>query len=314
MPQMNPAQTRVADPILSTIAHGYKNVDVSRVGRILFPRVPIPARGAKILEFGKDSFRLYNTRRAPGSSTKRIQYGHDAGAIALTQEALDAVVPIELMEEAQAVPGIDLARGSVEMVQEVFDRAEEYEQVKMATDASRYDANHKVALSGTDMWSDPSAKVGKQVKEYREAIRASTGRYPNVMAIAPDVFNALTENTEIRDRFKYTSSESVTLAMLAAYFSIPTVVIANDVYMDDADGDDADFTDVMAGQVVIAYVPSAARYEVPSYGYTYYLQGHPMVQVPYWDHGSKSWVYGMTYERQVVQTGKGAGFLIQNVV
>lgn len=314
MPQMNPGQARVLDPILSTIAHGYKNMDISRVGRILFPRVVVPARGAQILSFGKESFRLYSTTRAPGTPKKRIQYGYNSGPIALTQEALSAVVPIEIMDEAAAVPSVDMARGAVELVQEVFDRAEELEQIKTATNPDNYGANHKITLSGVDQWSDPTCKVGKQVKEYRNAVRASTGRYPNVMAIAPNVFDALAENEGIKERFKYTSSDSVTLKMLSEYFSVPNIVVGNDVYMADGDADDDDFTDMMDGTVVLAFVPSVARREVPSFGYTYHLGGHPMVSAGRFDDDVDSWLYDMKYDRQINQTGKGAGFLIQNVV
>lgn len=314
MTQMTPGQARIVDPVLSTIAHGYSSPDISRVGRILFPRVSLNSRGAQVLKFGKEDFRLYNTRRAPGASTKRVQFGYEAGAMSLTQESLEGLVPFELMGEASQLPGVDLARDAVENVQEIFDRAEEYEQIKVATDASNYDANHKIALSGGDMWSDPTAAVDEQVKEYRNAVRASIGRKPNVLVIAPNVFDALSSNEGIKDRFKYTSSASATIAMLQEYFSIPNIVVAEDIFMADGDADDADFTDMMSGQAVLAYVPQGARYNVPSFGYTYHLKGHPMVEQPYQDRNRKSWIYPQTYERQVVQTGEGAGFLIQNIV
>jgi hypothetical protein len=308
---MTPAQARVLDPILSEIAHGYRNPDVSRVGRILFPRVVIPARGAQVLEFGKESFRLYNTRRAPGANTKRIQYGYAAGPVALSQESLEATVPAEIMEEAAAVPGVDMARGAIELVQDIFDRAEEYEQARIATDANNYDGNHKLALTSTSQWTHAESKPIAQMVTYREAVRASTGIYPNVLVLSPNAFNALAAHDSIKDQFKYTSSESITTDMLARLFGIAKVVVGTDVYMPDAAADTADFTDIWSNVAVLAYVPTGARYEVPSYGYTYHLPGHPLVEQPYYERNSKSWVYPMTYERQVAHTGKGAGFLIQ---
>lgn len=312
--QMTPGQARVVDPVLSSIAHGYKNPDVSRIGRVFFPRVPVPARGAKIIKFGKEAFRLYNTRRAPGAATKRVQYGYDAGAVALLQERLEGTVPVELMDEASVIPGVDLARGSVENVQEIFDRAEEYEQIGVLINANNYDANHKISLGAGSQWDEDAPKIGKQIRDYKEAVRASTGRYPNKLGLAPNVFNALAENPEIRERFKFTSAESLTTKMLEAYFDIQEVVVGNDVYMDANAPDDADFTDMIDNAAVLAFVPSAARYNVPSFGYTYHLPGHPMVEAPYYDENSRSWMYPQTYERQVVHTGEGAGFLIQNVL
>lgn len=312
--QMTPGQARIYDPVLSNIAHGYKNPDVSRVGRVFFPRVVVPQRGAQILKFGKDSYRLLNARRAPGANTKRVQYGYTAGPVALVQERLEALVPVELQDEATTVPGVDLSRRSIENVQEVFDRAEEYEQVQILVNAANYDANHKVALAGAAQWDAATPAIGKQVRDAKEAIRASTGRYPNRMALAPNVFNALAESAEIRDRFKFTSSESITTAMLAAYFQLQEVVVGTDTYLADADADTADTTDMMSNVAVLGYVPTGASYDVPSYGYTYHLGSHPMVEQGYYDNNARSWVHPVVYERQVVLTGAGAGFLFTNVL
>ncbi len=51
MPQMTPAQARVIDPILSTVAHGYQNAEF--VGNALFPHVAVAARAGKILAHHK---------------------------------------------------------------------------------------------------------------------------------------------------------------------------------------------------------------------------------------------------------------------
>lgn len=77
--------------------------------------------------------------------------------------------------------------------------------------------------------------------------------------------------------------------------------------------DDDTFSDIWGNAAVLAYVPSEAEaaMPIPSYGYTYTMEGHPMVEQPYWDNGSKSWIYGTTMERAPVLTGMLAGYLIQ---
>ncbi|CAK0772392.1 hypothetical protein WCLP8_4870007 [uncultured Gammaproteobacteria bacterium] len=50
--------------------------------------------------------------------------------------------------------------------------------------------------------------------------------------------------------------------------------------------------------------------EEPSYGYTYTMKGHPMVEAPYYDNNKRSTIYGVTFERKPVLTGQCAGFLI----
>lgn len=66
MPQMNPAQARVIDPILTTAAQGYQNAEF--VCGLLFPAVPVQQRGGKILTFGREDFRLYATGRTPAAT------------------------------------------------------------------------------------------------------------------------------------------------------------------------------------------------------------------------------------------------------
>ena len=52
MTQMTISATRVIDPILSTVAQGYKNSAL--IGSALFPSVPVTQRAGKIIQFGKD--------------------------------------------------------------------------------------------------------------------------------------------------------------------------------------------------------------------------------------------------------------------
>ena len=71
---LSTAGVRVIDPILSNVVQGYSNMDL--VGKNLFPNVPVFASGGQIIEFGKEAFKLYNARRAPGGKTSRIQMGY----------------------------------------------------------------------------------------------------------------------------------------------------------------------------------------------------------------------------------------------
>ena len=74
------------------------------------------------------------------------------------------------------------------------------------------------------------------------------------------------------------------------------------------------FSDVWGPDAVLAYVPQqASSMEEPSYGYSYTMDGHPLVEQPYYDNNAKSWLYPATYERAPVISGMEAGYLFQNV-
>lgn len=306
---MNTAQARVVDPILSTHARGYRNAEF--IGHLLLPIVEIPVRGMRVIRFGKDGFRKMNTRRAPGSATQRVQYGYASDPVALHQDALEGVVPWEHMEEAAKVPGIDLARGSIEEVLDIIGLGREFQTASLARDAAKYGANNKVALTGADKWSDPASDPAKDMDEGKEQIRRRIGRYPNMLTLSPPVFNALKNHPKITEKFKYTSSDSITVDMLAKYFDVDKVVVGKAVYLEDSDSDDADAKDVWGNDAILSFTSTRSDYRMPSFGYTYRLKGHPLVEKPYPERNVKSWVYPVTEDWSPELTGMDAGFLFQ---
>lgn len=306
---MNNRQIRVIDPILSNVAQGYKHPE--RVGFNLFPRVPVQQRGGQIIEFGRESFKRYNTRRAPGANTKRIQFGYEGKPFALVQDSLEGKVPIEHMQDANQVPGVNLGSRAVNGVMNILSLSLEIEQAGVALNAANYATNNKDTLSGTDQWTDPTSDPAKQLREYGEAVRAAIGLRPNTLNLSASGFNALAEHPKIQERFKYTSSDSITKEMLARLFNLRRVEVGEAVYMDE--GSDV-MQDVWGNAAVLAYVPEQIdSEETPSFGYTYTLEANPMVEEPYYDNSAKSWIYPVMYDRTPVLAGMEAGFLIQAV-
>ncbi|RYF71553.1 MAG: hypothetical protein EOO22_12350, partial [Comamonadaceae bacterium] len=118
MAQQSLASARVVDPILSAVARGYLS-PAAAVADALFPIVEVGQRAGRILRFGTDDFKLVSTLRAPGSNTKRVQFGYASDPYSLADHSLEGAVPRENMQEAAAVPGIDLASNATKRVQNV---------------------------------------------------------------------------------------------------------------------------------------------------------------------------------------------------
>lgn len=311
MAPLNNRTAAVIDPILSTHARGYRNMEF--IGHLLFPRVTIPNRTMRVIKFGKESFRMMNTRRAPGADKKRVQYGYASDPIALIQDALEATVPIEHQQEAAAVPGIDLAQGAVDMVLDKIDLGHEYEAGQLARAAANYDANHKLALVGADRWSSDTSDPAADIAVAQENIRRSIGRYANTLVLGPTAYQALKRHPKIKEQFKYTGRDSITAEMLASYFDVNRVIVGKAVWLPETAAEDALASDVWGDDAILAYVPEAGNtYQVPSYGYTYELLGYPQVEVPYFERSNDSWIYPTKAERRTYLTGAEGGFLFQN--
>ena len=312
MSKMTPGQARVIDPILTTAAQGYKNG--AFVGSALFPAVPVSARGGKIITFGKEAFRAYATGRTPGSNTKRVQLGYQGSGYSLDSHSLEGVVPFELMEEANQVPGINLGSGAVQLVQDIIAARLEFAQAALATTAGNYGASNKVTLSGTSQWSDYSGTSDptNDIETAKEAIRTQIGRRPNTVIMGAAVFAKLRNHPKILDRIKYTGRDSATAELLANLWGVQRVLVGDAVQ----ENDSGTMVDVWGKFVVVAYTELGGLADMgrPTFGYTYQLNGYPVVENPYQDRNAKSWVYPVTDEVQPVIAGAAGGYLISAAV
>ncbi|MDP1696495.1 MAG: major capsid protein [Xanthomonadaceae bacterium] len=284
------------------------------VGQLLFPVAPVRAYGGKIIEFGREAFRLYNSHRAPGANTKRIDFGYSGKPYAIVPRALEAVVPRENQNDAQQVPGIDLAAEAIDLVLDSQQLENEVDDANIARNAANYDANHKVALVGTARWTGAAGDPSADINAAKEAIRASIGVRPNTVVLSPSAFAACETNAKIIDRLKYTGRDSVTVELLAKLWNVQTVAVGDAVV---ATGQNDDFGDVWGDDVIVAYVApagggSSRSQRKPSFGYRYTIVGMPLVEPAYWDNSAKSWVYGVSNDSAPVLSGMTAGYLIQN--
>lgn len=311
MPLSN-AGVRVIDPVLTNLAQGYTSIGF--VGDKLFPRVPVTTRGGQIIEFGREAYRLYALKRQAGGKTARVQFGYAGKPFALLQDAVEAPVPREHMQDAAITPGLDLGMRAVNVAMRAVGLSLELEQAGIALNAASYAGSNKVALAGPTKWSASTGTPLTDVDNAREAIRQQCGMYPNLMVMSPLAFNACKNNPAIVGRFQYNGviapdGTGVTAQMLAGLFNVDEVVIGKAVSFSDTNVS----ADAWGNNVVLACVAiGGISAEMPSYGYTYTLEGNPLVEVPYWEEGTKSWIYGVTFERTPVLSGISSGYLIQN--
>lgn len=309
---LNTHTSRVIDPVLSGIAQGYRHSQ--RIGHVLFPAIPVLARGGKVIEFGLESFYDYKARRAPGADTQSIQFGYEGRPFSLDQYSLDAPVPRELMQEASAVPGIDLGKRAVNVVMGSLTLSLEVEQAKLASDPANYGAANRLALTGNDKWDADSSDPVGDIEAAKDQVRTTCGVEPNRMAISALGFKALKYHPKIAERFKYTTAESVTAKMLAVLFDLEELVVGKALYLEGKVPGDRTFREAWDNVAVLAYTPTQdASIEQPSFGYTYTYKGHPFVEPARWEGGKRSWVYGVTYERKPLLTGIASGFLFTGI-
>ena len=303
------SQARVQDPILTSVARGYRSQKAS-IANALFPIVGVMQRAGRIMQFDAGSFKLVSTARAPGANTKRVQFGYGTQNFSLVDHRLEGTVPRELQQEAQNGPGIDLAANAVRRVQDMMALEREKQAADLARNASNYAANNKETLSGTSKWSDVASNPFVDIMEAKEIIRGQTGEEPNVLALGPKALTALRTHPKILDRLSTASDRPpATLAQLAALLELSEIVKGGAVYHDGTA-----LADVWGADAILAYTTPASMQDMgsPNYGYTYQLGDGAFVEPGYYENNTATWNYPVSDAYQPVLAGPAAGFLFQN--
>ena len=308
----SPAAARVADPVLSTVARGYRNA--AHAHTALFPIVDVTVIGGQIVAFGAEAFAKRDLVRAPGADMQLLEVGYAGEPYTLEQRALAGLLPIERLEEGQSVPGIDLGRVTAARVLASISLQVEIKAADLATASGNYSSGHTATLSGSDQWDHKGALPAKKVKAAKETVLSDIGLRPNTLVVSGAVHNALTENPDVVDRVKHVSGlkEGVLVneAALANYFDVEHYVVGRMTK-----GEPGDFSEIWGKNAVLAYTDRGSMdMGAPTFGYTYRRRGYPVVNAPYWLESRRSWVYPVVTQDTPVIAGKDAGYLFTAVI
>jgi len=301
-------QVRIIDPVLSAVAVGYSNP--AFIGQEILPAVPVFAAGGQIISFGKEAFLAYNLRRAPGGKVKRVALGYAGLPYALVQDALEIPIPFEHQRDAAAVLSLNLQSRATKKAMEIAKKSLEYDIATLVTTAANYAGTNKVTLAGGTKWSSGTGTPVTDFDVGREAVRSQVGVYPNTAWFSPVAWTAFKNNAQLVDRFKYTNTKGgVTPDMVKDVLQVDKIVIGAAVTASDA----GVMSDLWGNNAGLAYVPTAPEdADTPGFGFTYTMDGHPLAEEPYYDHGHKSWIVPVTYERNPVLAAANAGYLFTN--
>lgn len=310
---MSLKQFRVVDPILSQYARGYRQREL--VASALFPIAFVQQYGGNRIQFGKESFRKVNTKRAPGGTVKRVQFGYSGAPYTIIPSDLAAQVPEERLRDASQVPGIDLARRSAGGTLKILQLSHEADAAAIATNPANYGANNKLTLVGAARWTDPDSDPITDIEDAKDQIAGQTGMDPNTLVLSRKASSALRRHPKVVAKLASNVTQIVSLEQLSVILDIPTVRVAGAVY---AEGADDDLNPVWGTDAVLAYVAqgsgdvSDVDQDEPSYGQTYVIEGHPVIYEPRWDADTRSWVYDVAFHQTPLITGALAGFLFKD--
>jgi len=303
---MSLKKKRVIDPVLTTIARGFNNA--VHVSSALFPVVIVSKEGGEILEFTKESFKVYNTERAIRAKSNRINPA-DKSTIDYVLTEHDLEYPIDYREADEDI--INLQQHATKVTTDGISLRLEKKAADLVQDLNSFPVGHKVTLGAGDKFTNETSNPIPIFEDAKEQIRSKIAAYPNTALFGAKAFAALKEHPKIIDRIAYTSAAVVTVDLLKSLLDIPNIVVGSAVYADD----EGDFQDIWGDNVILAYVPEKSQniersiYE-PSFGYTLRKKNMPMVDR--YEESGKIEVVRTTDIFDVKILGAEAGYLIND--
>lgn len=307
------------NPILTSLLLGMSQGGL--IAERLFPRLPQALSSVALAKLGDERLRRYNLRRTPGGPTKRVDIKFEGVTYTVDQYSVDVPIPRELIREADESRKLnvgnhlDVSKIAMQTASDILALDYELEVAGVATDTATYAAGNVLALAGATKWS---ASTGTPVTDIRAAsntIRKKIGRRPNTLTLSADAKTALITNDEVRGYLPNTQMGPATLEQLKTILEVEDIVVGEAVWINNANVG----ADVWGNNAVLAYVPkiggagNSVSLAEPGFGFTNVLEGHPFAETPYFTtDGTKSWIYGATFERKANVAYNTAAFLFTN--
>lgn len=297
---------RVVDPVLTEIIRGYSNNQL--ISPALFPIATVEKESGKIVQFGKQAFKIHDTERAIRADSNRINLeGRSTIPYSLTEHDLEAGIDYREKEEDM----FPLRENAANITNEAIALKREKLAADLAQNAANYPTGHKVTLTGTAKWSDlANSDPLADVETGKEKIRSVIGKRPNTLVMGASTFSNLKFHPKLIELIKYTGEGArklVTTEMMKALFDVESFWVGEPVYSNDA----GVFSDVWLDNVILAWVPQGSgqnRFN-PSFGYTYRKKNQPLVD-SYTEKGGKVDIVRTTDIFQSLIVGNEAGYLI----
>lgn len=258
-----------ADRPLSNISVAYiQGADIFIANKV-FPEVPVTNKSDSYYTYDKnDWFRDEAQVRPPSTESAGSGYNLSTAAYSCDVFALHKDISDQDLQNADAPLNLesDAARFVAQRMllkHEIEWSASFFNTGIWANDVTP--AN----LWSTYATSDPLADV----ETAKRTVLLSTGFKPNTGVMGYDVFIQLLNHPDIVDRIKYTTSDAVTLQIMARYFGLDRLFVAEAVRATNIEGETAAMSFVQGKHMLVCYVPPSPGILVPSAGYTFVWQG-----------------------------------------
>jgi len=268
MPQPTTSDVHV-DAVLTNMSIAYQQDADHFVAGKVFPTVPVQKQSDLYYTYTQaDFFRDAVELRADGTESAGTGYGLSTDSYSALVYALhkDIGDQVRANSDAPLSPDQDATRFLTQqmLLRQEIDWASKYFQTSIwGTDSTP--STLWSAASGSDPIGDVQTGIN--------TVLTNTGYKPNTMVMSYAVFSILKNHADIIDRYKYTSSASITEELLASVLGVDRVLVMGGIKNSAAEGASASYAQIGDKDACLLYVAPNAGIMAPSAGYNFSWTG-----------------------------------------
>ncbi len=267
MPQ--PTQNDVhVDAILTNMSIAFMQEADNFVASRAFPSVPVQKQSDKFFTYTQADFFRDNVQpRADGTESAGSGYGLSTSSYSALVYALhkDIGDQVRANSDAPLSPDMDATRY---LTQQML--------IKQEVDwASSY---FTTSVWGTDstpstLWSASGSTPITDIQTGINTVLTATGYTPNTLVVSYAVFSILKNHSDFVDRFKYTTSDSITADLIAKVCGVDRVLVMRGIKNTAQEGASASYSQIGDKDALLVYSAPAPGLMAPSGGYNFLWTG-----------------------------------------
>lgn len=210
---------------LEQVSMAYRNTGL--ISDRLATSVPVQHEADQYYVYSQDSLILPETLRAMGAAANRASFSLSLATYQLQEHALGDLVPDRKRRNSDKAINLDVDTTEY-LTEKILMRRELAVSDLVGT---RANWSNITSLTSTFAWSQNTTLSNpiQFVDSAATVIARGTGKLPNVVALDFRTFQAAKEHTNLTDRIKFTSSDSVSEQLMAKLFNVDEVLVARGI-------------------------------------------------------------------------------------
>jgi hypothetical protein len=267
MPQPTQSDVHV-DAILTGISVAYMQEADHFVAGKVFPSVPVTKQSDKFFTYTQaDFFRDEVQYRADGTESAGSGYGLSTDSYSANVWALHKDIGDQTRANADAPLNMDQDATRFLAQQMLIRQERDWATNYFGTGIWDTD------ITPSTLWSASGSDPIGDVQAGINTMLTNTGYRPNVGVCSYAVFSILKNHTDIVERYKYTTSESMTTDLIARVLGLDELHVMGSIVNSADEGATASYAQIGDKDMLLAYVPASAGLMQPSAGYNFSWTG-----------------------------------------